>query len=107
MHDDSRRVLLFHKEKKMRRLTLIVASGLIAVAASGTAMADPIQSVSPDNHPELAAAQQLIGQAFYRVRDAQVANHDEMGGHAARAKALLEQASQEIRQAAIAANGNR
>jgi hypothetical protein len=91
----------------MRRFTLIVTSGLAALAFCGTVMADPAQNVNPNHHPDLAAAQQLISQAFGYVSQAQVANHGDMNGHAARAKALLEQASYEIRQAATAANQNR
>ncbi|HEU4843617.1 MAG TPA: hypothetical protein VFT05_05085 [Burkholderiaceae bacterium] len=91
----------------MRRSTHIMASGLVALVACSAAIADPVQNVSPQVHPNLAAAQQLISQAFYRVRDAQVANHDDMGGHAARAKVLLEQANDEIKQAALADNAHR
>jgi hypothetical protein len=90
----------------MRRSTLFVASGLAALLACSTVMADPVQNVDPHRHPNLAGAQQLIGQAFNEVGNAQRANHDDMNGHAARAKALLEQASEEIKQAALAANRN-
>ncbi|MGO8934230.1 MAG: hypothetical protein ACLPLZ_13390 [Terracidiphilus sp.] len=55
-------------------------------------------------HPNLRAAQQLVDQAFQRVSDAQRANEWDMGGHAARAKDLLSQASREIKLAADAAN---
>jgi hypothetical protein len=50
------------------------------------------------------AAQDLINRAFDRIVAAQQANEWDMGGHAARAKDLLEQARREIREAAEAAN---
>jgi len=54
--------------------------------------------------PNLMAAQDLINRAFDRIVAAQQANEWDMGGHAARAKDLLEQAKREIREAAEAAN---
>ena len=58
-------------------------------------------------HPNLRAAQDLINQAYDRITAAQQANEWDMGGHAAKAKALLEDAKREIRLAAEAANRNR
>jgi hypothetical protein len=55
-------------------------------------------------HPNLMAAQDLINRAFDRITAAQAANEFDMGGHAAKAKDLLEQAKREIRLAAEAAN---
>ena len=55
-------------------------------------------------HPNLVAAQDLINRAFDRITAAQAANEFDMGGHAAKAKDLLEQAKREIRMAAEAAN---
>jgi len=55
-------------------------------------------------HPNLMAAQDLINQAFDRISAAQQANEWDMGGHAARAKALLAQAKEQIRLATMAAN---
>lgn len=55
-------------------------------------------------HPNLMAAQRLVDQAFQRLSDAQQANEFDMGGHAARAKELLEQANREIKLAAETAN---
>ncbi len=80
--------------------------GLAAlVLAAGLAQAqEPVQNVSPYLHGNLAAAQQLVRSAYDRVSAAQAANDDQLGGHAARAKQLLDQASEEIKQAALAAN---
>jgi hypothetical protein len=66
----------------------------------------PAQNVSPKRHPNLAAAQRLSEQAFQRITAAQQANEWDMNGHAAKAKELLEQANNELRQAATAANRN-
>jgi len=55
-------------------------------------------------HPNLMAAQDLINRAYDRLTAAQQANEWDMGGHAARAKDLLDQAKHEIREAAEAAN---
>jgi hypothetical protein len=62
------------------------------------------QDVSWRRHPNLAAAQHLIDQAYEKVSAAQQANEWDMGGHAAKAKELLDQANREIKQAATAAN---
>jgi hypothetical protein len=62
------------------------------------------QDVSWRRHPNLAAAQHLIDQAYAKVSAAQQANEWDMGGHAAKAKELLDQANREIKQAATAAN---
>ena len=55
-------------------------------------------------HPNLEAAQRLIGQAIDRISAAQQANEWDMHGHAAKAKDLLDQASREVRLATEAAN---
>jgi hypothetical protein len=62
------------------------------------------QSVNPHRHPNLAAAQRLIDDAIGKIDAAQGANEFDMGGHAAKAKELLEHANGELKQAAEAAN---
>ncbi|HZP04783.1 MAG TPA: hypothetical protein VFB43_07780 [Terracidiphilus sp.] len=62
------------------------------------------QDVSWRRHPNLAAAQRLIDQAYAKISAAQGANEFDMNGHAAKAKELLEQANHEIKEAAEAAN---
>jgi hypothetical protein len=64
----------------------------------------PAQNVDPHRHPNLAAAQRACGRAFDNVSAAQQANEWDMGGHAKKAKELISQASDEIKQAALAAN---
>lgn len=60
--------------------------------------------IDAHRHPMLADAQRLCDQAYNRVSDAQKANDWDMKGHAAKAKALLEQASRELKMAAMADN---
>jgi len=83
-------------------VTVALAGGLLVAA---TALAQkPVQNVSPARHPNLAAAQHLVDQAFNKVTAAQRANEFDLQGHAAKAKELLEQANAELKQAAIASN---
>lgn len=62
------------------------------------------QDVSWKRHPNLAAAQHLIDQAYAKISEAQGANEWDMDGHAAKAKDHLDQANREIKMAAMAAN---
>jgi len=66
----------------------------------------PVQNVNPHHHPNLAAAQRLSEQAYNKITAAQQANEFDLGGHAAKAKELLEQANQQLKLAAEAANKN-
>ena len=86
----------------MTRSKLVLSSVLgLATLAGGVLIAQG------PRHPNLRAAQDLINQAYDRITAAQQANEWDMGGHAAKAKALLEDAKREIRLAAEAANRNR
>jgi hypothetical protein len=76
---------------------IVIGTFSIAVAAFG-------QQVSKARHPNLAAAQELIQRAINRVTAAQDANEFDMGGHAAKAKKLLDEAYVEIKLAAETAN---
>jgi hypothetical protein len=62
------------------------------------------QDVNWRHHPNLAAAQHLIDQAYAKIGEAQSANEWDMDGHAAKAKEHLDQANREIKLAAMAAN---
>ena len=68
--------------------------------AGGLAIAQPA-------HPNLAAAKNLCHQAFAKISAAQTANEWDMQGHAKKAKDLLEQANNELKQAAQSANKNK
>jgi hypothetical protein len=64
---------------------------------------EPVKNIG-SKHPNLAEAQQFISDAYDRISTAQKANEFDLGGHAAKAKDFLEQASQELKLAAQAAN---
>jgi hypothetical protein len=86
----------------MRSRTLAV---IAVVLLAATASADrPARNISKAKHPNLAAAQGYCVQAYDKIEAAQRANEWDLGGHAKRAKELLEQASDELKQAALAAN---
>ncbi len=85
----------------MRKPSLKIA--LAALALVGL-LAGCVTAPEGPRHPNLVAAQELIENAIAKVQAAQRANEFDMGGHAARAKALLEQASEQIRLAAEAAD---
>ena len=52
------------------------------------------------------AAQRLSEQAFNKITAAQQANEFDLGGHAAKAKDLLDQVNQQLKLAAQTANKN-
>jgi hypothetical protein len=81
----------------------MVASLLLGLSASA---ARPVRNVSAHRHPNIAAAQKLSQQAYDKITAAQKANEFDMGGHAQKAKALLEQVNSELKLAAEAANAN-
>lgn len=79
----------------------VLGAGLVA---GGVTIAQPARNVSGARHPNLAAAQRLTQNAYEKINAAQQANEFDMAGHAARAKQLLDQANQELKAAAEAAN---
>lgn len=90
----------------MRQNFLKVLLG-VALLCGGLAIAQkPVQNVNPNRHPNLAAAQRLSEQAYNKIIAAQDANEWDMQGHAQKAKELLEQANQQLKLAAEAANKN-
>lgn len=64
-------------------------------------------NVNPAVHPNLAAAQEFVEKAMYKISEAQRENKFDMKGHAAKAKELLDRAYAEIKLAAEAANAHR
>ena len=75
-----------------------VLAGLAGAALLLGGVADAQQ------HPNLAAAEDLVGRAYERVNLAQHANEFDMGGHAQKAKEALEIAAREIKLANAAAD---
>lgn len=90
----------------MKRIALIAMTAGLAVFATAAIAQQPVRDVSGKRHPNLAAAQRLVDQAYKRVVDAQQANEFDLGGHAQRAKELLDQANAELKQAAQVSNEN-
>jgi F0F1-type ATP synthase membrane subunit b/b' len=88
--------------KKVLAPTLVVL--LMATAAFAQ---KPVRNVSPSRHPNLAAAQKFATDAYDKIVAAQRANEFDMKGHAQKAKELLEQVNNELKQAAEAANQNK
>lgn len=92
----------------MTRKNFILGGVLGAVTfAGGFAIAQlPVNNVSAQRHPNLAAAQRLSQQAYEKITAAQQANEWDMDGHAAKAKELLDQVNEQLRIAANYANKN-
>jgi len=76
---------------------------LLLAGALDTAQ-PPVRNINPGRHPNLAEAQRLSQQAFEKVVAAQQANEWDIEGHAQRARNLLDQANQQLKMAAEAAN---
>jgi len=89
-------------------LGMTIAPGMLNAAGPAPAPVQkkPVQNVSPRKHPNLAAAQRLTAQAYQKITAAQQANEFDLAGHAQKAKDLLDQANQELKQAAEASNAN-
>ncbi len=91
----------------LRNRVLTFATGSMLLMG-GIALAQrPKQNVSAGRHPNLAAAQRLSSQAYDKITAAQEANEWDMEGHAKKAKGLLEEANNELKAAAEAANRNK
>jgi hypothetical protein len=79
-----------------------LAAGLVATGfVIGQA---PTPNVEARRHPNLAAAQRACDSAYQSLVAAQHANEFDMQGHAQKAEEMLQEASQEIKQAALNAN---
>ena len=85
-----------------RRLLFVM--GIALLCATTLIAQRPPENVSPKRHPNIAAAQRLVEQAFNRITAAQDANEFDLGGHAAKAKELLDQVNKELKLAAETAN---
>ncbi len=91
---------------------LIAASAVWSVVACARDPANPSGpepelNVSPYRHGNIARAQDFSRQAFDAMTNAQHANEFDLGGHAERAKQLLQQANDEMKLAAEWANHRR
>lgn len=86
--------------KKLIAMAVVTAF----VATAGVVYAQkPKPNVNANKHPNIAAAQTALQKAWEKIVDAQKANEFDLGGHAQKAKDLIDQANKELKQAAEAA----
>ena len=93
--------------RKNQILTPVLGFALVVGGYAIAQVPAPKQNVSAARHPNLAAAQRLTAQAFEKITAAQEANEFDLAGHAAKAKTLLDQANNELKQAAEQSNANK
>jgi hypothetical protein len=86
-----------------KRLAPYVIGSMLLLGGIGLAQ-PPKRNVSAARHPNIAAAQRLVQQAWEKITAAQEANEFDMEGHAKKAKELLDQVNNELKMAAEAAN---
>jgi len=86
--------------------SVAMMAGLAFVASAAMAQQPPVRDISAKRHPNLSRAQHQTDAAYKSIVAAQQANEFDLGGHAAKAKELLDQANQELKQAAEVANAN-
>ena len=89
----------------MKRLTTYAIGTLLVIGGYALAQG-PVENISAQMHPNLAAAQHMIRASYDKITIAEKDNNDDMRGHAKRAQELLEQASSELKLAAEQANVN-
>ena len=89
---------------RTRLLSALLGSVLVV---GGVALAQPKENISKARHPNLAAAQRFSEQAYEKIVAAQQANEWDLGGHAAKAKNLLDEVNRELKQAAEQSNKNK
>jgi hypothetical protein len=92
---------------KNRIIAAVFGSALLIGGYAVAQQPAPKKNVSGALHPNLAAAQRLTAQAFTKITAAQEANEFDLAGHAAKAKSLLDQANNELKQAAEKSNANK
>jgi hypothetical protein len=91
----------------MKKSLLAGVCALLMLAAGVVfSYAQPAKNVSPKKHPHLAAAQRAAHNAYEKIIEAQQANEWDLGGHAQKAKELLDQVNNELKQAAEVSNAN-
>lgn len=87
---------------KINRIVVNSVLGVSMLAATGLVA----QQINASRHPHLAAAQAAGEKAYNELSAAQAGNDFDMGGHAAKAKDLLQQANKELVLAVQDANKN-
>ncbi|HTY07832.1 MAG TPA: hypothetical protein VMF29_01580 [Candidatus Edwardsbacteria bacterium] len=90
----------------MRKMIPAAILGLLLLAGCSEYNNGPARNISAKRHPNLAAAQKYSWEAYQKILQAQEANGFDLAGHAQKARDLLVQANDELKQAAEAANEN-
>lgn len=88
----------------MRAISYVTLTAIAVVSAGALWANPPARDISGKRHPNLAAAQRLSHQAWEKIAAAQAANEFDLGGHAQKAKELLDQVNNELKMAAEASN---
>ena len=89
----------------MTKTRALAAFLTVLFLIAGLALAQrPAKNINPARHPNLAAAQRLSRQAYEKIVAAQEANEWDLQGHAQKAKNLLDEVNNELKQAAEASN---
>lgn len=91
----------------MRGASAFIAGGVLCALLTAPAILaaqQPTVDIDTDGHGNLQSAQEYVVMAWQRIDRAQKINNYDLGGHAGRAKELLEQANAEIRAAADVLN---
>jgi hypothetical protein len=90
-----------------RFLAAVLGSSMLLLGGMAVAQnKEPAKNVSGKLHPNLKRAQNQAANAYTSIQAAQQANEFDLGGHAQKAKALLEQVNSELKLAAETANKN-
>ncbi len=87
--------------KKTQRFAAVLSTLFLCAV---TLAQEPVADIDKRIHPNLAEAQRLMIQANQYLTNAQKANKYDMKGHDEKARQLLQQAAQEVKLAAEAAN---
>lgn len=87
-----------------RSVVPTVVLGCSLLLAGAVIAQRPETDIDAAKHPNLAEAQHHLVQASAKIDEAQRANKDRLGGHAEKAKQLIDQASHELKEAAEYAN---
>jgi hypothetical protein len=89
---------------KFRVLAPVLGSLLLIGSA---AVGQPAKNINKGAHPNLARAQTQAQNAYNSVVMAQEANEWDLGGHAQKAKNLLDEVNKELKLAAEQSNKNK
>jgi hypothetical protein len=87
----------------MKSFARIAGISLVTLTAVMAFAQAPVVNIGT-RHGNLRSAQQSIVSAYHSIEAAQQDNDGQLGGHAQRAKDLLMQADEELRQAANVSN---